>query len=801
MHSSVGKPDMCLVFHRLISAALVLTTWTICGAGPVVLQNYGVIFEPIGDIATTPDIFNMTINIGMGRSSQLSTCKGYDGMDEQAELLENLKSQDVTILNMIKYLCDNNPRWRRAAVQVIGYILKALFGVSTVPDNQRLAKKLGLLDSRIHENKLYNVDRDMLIARLAVSHNGLLEHSKLHAQEVEKILQKWEVDLEIIRLGANNNSEEIVRSEKMRICNLEITNALANVEQSSKLIGALIKAKGGSLDVGLISPSDLKAGLNLLELKLEELNQPFKISRKNLEYYYRRATTHVQSRMGDTIFISVEVPIIRNKVDHTCYRVRNLKTPAMLSDKPSAYTKITNLPKYLCVNSTSYTEEVGFKTKQDSRPIAFSPLGLRSCSLALLDNSPEEVSKLCTKILVPRGRPHITHYPVSNSEHMIYTMDKIGRMRCGHNIQKLNWEEINMISIPCGCLVTSESFSISTEGILCPIKFNISRLVHGVNLASLEAFKIPIAGLHGSTEISKEELGPLRANLTLLTASDYFNKENKNSWDLSEATRELVKQDKKEQFDLHEWVSDISTYTPAPISLLFSITSLAISLYCYCRIQRLLAYLVMVKGAAALQLTHHTAPPIEFTREEGETPVVDMGDWTSPTTQTYLGYVGVLALLLFVCYKLLKLCRRAGPAIPLKTKLMSGTGTHVYLRLVAGVKAYDFEVTPLTHQVEAMKLVSSPAITRLRVLKCFPSKLVCHWTGPLKYTVNGKEFVVRFPRQLRVSWFGGQEIKKVIQGELSGLATYIADGHGNSKQLRAEAMQDDGTSSESDSGV
>ena len=381
----------------------------------------------------------------------------------------------------------------------------------------------------------------------------------------------------------------------------------------------------------------------------------FRISHTEIGYYYHLndVTYH---RVNNKLFLKIKIPLTTTTTSFTLYRINTVPIPIgpdrqehslIQLKKPYLVISKDNL-FYVTLSENEYHFCVGNQLKTCSQALSMQETGHPDCALALFNDQPQLVSKLCDVNFIPATNYSQSHIiTISENSYLISSQDTHLIQTCpGRTPIHISPCKLCTISLPCACSLKGQTFFIppSLQNCLPHQKPVVS---HSLNLPALLHFYEDTSKLINLTSKSSF-LTPVKSNLPNI---DLINKKYKDVIEQPSSTLSLasiarnVKESKQMYVDkVSKLQSDLGILSQPEVNTGISILScltciiavlaLAMSLNVYCKM------LVLARVAKAYEL-----PPLEV--EESKDSVM---------TYVMQEYMMVMISLVIMCAVIVMVC-------------------------------------------------------------------------------------------------------------------------------------------------
>ena len=569
---------------------------------PVLRHNYGVLFKPY--FASKPLIrdfvhFNLTLRIKIKGPGYACNLNSTDIMGNKLKLLNEEVNVLASLINDI-YI---KTRHRRALLLIGGKILKAIFGVVTEPDIQKLKTVLQILDHTIHDDKHYRVERDTLIAKLAHSHHLLINLVKIHINEAQTILNNQERNIHLINKFNLDLMNKLVANVQSRDCLWKIMQTQMHFESLVDLIYALDRLSFGYLSRELIPVNKLIQAMDMWDMILFR-NFTMKLAQRSTRYFYNTKLILNFKITSEEIAYCVKIPASWKDSNFAYYKIIIFKVPTMTHNHSiQGYTLIENRAKFLMINSSHFTMQ--YHPERGTLPMAYQSINSTTCFTALfLDLKFSIIKSLCTFDYYPGRTPEFKHIPISENTHLILTSELEGFIVCeDKNDTQILLTPLTIIELPCKCTLMSNTFALSSKGQTCEVVSDYT-INTGINLPLFLSINIDVNHLGGGDllNLSTPELHEMHVNFTrqikILDLQDSFVR------DIIGRAERLIQQDRKYSTpSIFGTARHIYDYGPIISSFILSVLSLCVSFYLLYRLHGLFAILLGFRSALGANLT------------------------------------------------------------------------------------------------------------------------------------------------------------------------------------------------------
>ena len=712
-------------------------------------------------------------------------------------------NKEISVLTTLIGQTYLRTRHKRALLLIGGKILKALFGVVTEDEVQKLKRVLQILDHTIHDDKHYRIERDMIIARLAHSHHSLIKLVKTHISEAQAILVNHEDNIEIMNkfdIALKNGLEKNLES---RNCLWKILQTQMHYKALLDLIYGLEKLKSGYLSREIIPVNKLLLAMNTWNMILFR-NFTLNLAQNSPQYYYNNKLVKTHTVNKDILTYIVKIPArdAMNRLD--IFKVFRFGVPALThNNSVRGYTMIDNVVEFLIINSTHYSTE--YTRDSDRLPSAYQVINSTSCYLAIfLDMDHKIITAHCIFNYYAGEILEFRHILVSDSLHIVISEVSEGNLICGNNNTHIDMTPMSIVELPCTCMLTTESFVLDSGGDKCDRTANYT-MNTGINIPLFLSLKMDVSTLGGGDllNLSIPEMQNLHVNfsrqMNLLDLQDRFVR------DIIGRAENLVRLDSKysKPYPLQMGFGMLD-YGPVIGSFILSSISLCVSFYLLYRLHGLFAILLGFRSAlgANLTLTNWEVPDVLASLNLSDlsydpilanslpdpwNDTMSSGD-SSLNSNLAIGFYALLCVILGLgIYKVTRCIQKARSS---KYHIMGAAGTKVYLKIKYQNDVYAFDVCNILQPISAITCPTTPLITAIRPPRFSSRSIEVEWTqfALCEYFAGGKMIVIRFPRKFKIPRDCAAEVRAAIRSGSYEASIMMADAHGNTMSMRTDAM-------------
>ena len=778
------------------------------GNAPVLRHNYGVLFEPQ---VQTKNIIHDYIDFEMSLKVSLKfhdyTCSRGNATLALGLKLSSLNEELALLTNLIQQMSTGG-RHKRALLLIGGKILKAVFGVETEEQTQKLKSILQILDRTIHNDKHYQVDRDTLIAKLAHSHHLLIRLTKIHVKEAQSLFSGQMDDISNLNKFNSKLLGTLVVDNEVKDCLWKIMQTEMHFKYLLDLIYAINRLGDGFLSRELIPSNKL---LNLMDTwdMILFRNYSLNLAFSSIHYYYSNEIVKKFMIIDDQVNYVLKIAATHNSPKFKLYKIIKFDVPSMTHNSSiEGYTSLKDKSKFLLYNDTHYSTDM--HGLNDNRPKVYLSVNYTNCVLAIFrDLGYDIIRNHCVFSYHAHTVPDFKHVRVSDTMHILITNENVGVIECDNkNDTGIQLASMSILELPCNCNLRTNSYVLSSDTFVCEFESNFT-LNTGVNLPLFQSIDIDVANFKGGDLIKLDipKLHELHVNFS--RQIKILDLEENYVTDIIRKAERQIQLDKKYQQPAYNWAAHIVyDYGPVASSFVLSIVSLSISLYLLYRIHGLFAILVGFKSALGANVTltqwkspdfHeidsflrnlsrvNTAADSDFPDAFNSTMTSD--DDTSMTTYLAIGFYVVVTILGLVCvYKIVKCmykCRTTWYHI------MGPADTKVYLKIKYQGDVYAFQVCQVLHNISAITMPNPPSIIHIRSPRFCSRRLEIKWDqmSICEYFANGRLVSTLFPGRLEVPRGCREQVRVAIQSGAFHATLIMADAHGNTISLRTDAMK------------
>ena len=755
----------------------------------ILRQNFGVVIYENNDIVPPTGTFSLTvvipfnITIPNGRIFKSNTYAPLPSLLDKAILSTVHKTQFLR--EQISLEFSHHSRQRRAAMQIVGSALRALFGLATEDQLTDVYAKLGIIESQVESSRMYLIDRDELILQIVESHNALVSILAVHTRQAEDIFVSVRDSLTNVSYALQ---ELYTRTQSVLTETTLLTDLLAlqtQFEYLKRVYSGLKAASRGYLNRDLIPDHEFQPILNNLRKTLAEQN--LRLPTQGSDYFYSRTIVSDMNLRGKVIEIVLDLPVTENTI-YQSFTFLTFPIPIHpFNPQKKGYTIAKGLPDVLIYNVTHYAI---FNGKLKPGPMALHSAEFKTCAIAMLLNNLTLIHGLCNfQIYIDKWVPSL-HVALSDSLHlfMLASYNGRGRLQCNHSSFAIKLPTFALVTVPCGCALHTSIFHLERKITLCQHKNKTVKIESGINLPVADAFKIKIPHSDGATRHTDNfEINMPDPSLIFSKLDESMRSQMHQGLDLRETAKRILKGDKKSPGPNINHTLTIfhafKYYAPSVLSLFFSMLSLYFIYTLHSRLTRWINFVALsvnlpTTRAFAINLTHHILPDIKIKdlRHEDKEPTI------TPFTATTVP-VGLIVLCTLLALFLLYKCVRKlhHHVIP-----MDSRGNWAYLTFTTGGSCYEFPLRPINHTVDSIEVVQTPVIQSMAIrLDCRERRYIMaiSWSGQFKYKIKTTVYKDTFPVYLPIKSGYAGPLRSALNAGTYKVSLVARDPYGNALQM------------------
>ena len=730
----------------------------------------------------------------------LPRCQGESSIcsiheDTARRLLKLQRETDQSIkdtVNNIKLLIpehrNNQTRSRshRSVLPVIGDISSSVFGTATERDVKHLRKHLiNMYQQNQRMSKTFQQQENNLASymtavddRISNAMHGIEENHKLFHNITEEMQITLESTMHVWSKLSDVTLQYIKNTQQLEL----------RMQQIAVGVQEIIN---GKLSPFLIPVSTINETLNHLKDLLNTKYPEFHIVNTNMNYYYETLTVNTV-RSGNTIFITISIPISSSHNIFKLYQV--LSFPVPLNHTTKHATQLSETSPYIAVSSNSfiemshfsYSQCTGTNFKHCSLLLGQQSISHLTCISAIFFQYTTDVKSLCNFEFIHSGVKEFI-LELEPSKVLMSAVNNVSISCANLPNQIQSGCNFCVLNIPCHCSLQAGSFHLPSRINNCHSNSNqqITKL-YPVNLALLQSFfdDKQINAILGDTLYSKR-LNATVPNFKLYEHefSNTLTKDHKLRLDLKQMAHYA-----KNNASIYQSIIDpifAGDWQPQEKSLsdkyLFDIILIAIvilsvlsSTLAIYRTHKLLIVVRTLTNIKAYAM--ELEPPVltwkgETTHEPTTTPSVN--DSNDNLFVTWLAILTVVVICKIV-HKLIKRCRNKGH-------------TKISIQVSNGVNCLTIPVLSLYLCSDSLMVHKDHILLNIRKTKCIPVLCISWNQTKVINKLNGS--AIKLPTSISINPYQCIQIHNMLQQ--TDTATVDTDSCKSQASAQGYKMQND----------
>ena len=264
-----------------------------------------------------------------------------------------------------------------------------------------------------------------------------------------------------------------------------------NLYQEEQALQVLLQ---GYLPYLLVPPHELTHTLQDISDILPTLGS-FQISHREIGYYYHLNDVTYQ-RVDDNFYVKIKIPLTTTTTLFTLYRMNAVPIPLGADRKERSIVEMSkpyiaishdNL-FYIMLSESEYHFCTGNQLKRCNQALSMQETTHPDCALALFNDQPKLVSKLCQINLLLANTTATHIITVSDNPYLISSEDTHWIQTCpGRTPMHVTPCRLCIVNLPCACALKGQTFFIPPTLHNC-LPNSTPVVTHMVNLPALFHF-------------------------------------------------------------------------------------------------------------------------------------------------------------------------------------------------------------------------------------------------------------------------------------------------------------------------
>ena len=407
--------------------------------------NYGVLFKPDSKLVLSQEYWTHTFHLNlpgrmkptsMPRCTQNSSyCVTLNDLISVVHTIHvQTQSRVNEVVRSIKSLIpetefSSNSKKARAFLPFIGSLSRSLFGTATIEDVQILASHVNVLNSRTRNfAKTLQHSEERLSSFMTVvdtKTSNLLRGIELNKDVIQNLTVAFNERLITLESILTNVSSLLVQQIN------EASVIRSNMGNFQSAVQSLVE---GRLSSFLIPRMKFRNVIKSIANSLRKNHKGFYLVNTDPAYFYSHAK-FIYARHYGNLYISVKFPISTHNQPLQLYKVITLPVP--LNATSSHATQLLNVPEYIAIthhhdffvhlSSTDLLKCTPTSLSLCPNNIPLTPFSTSDCTMAIFQNNPKMVNKLCDFRFVPNAlKPNLIELsPTSVLVYKVNTLKNI----------------------------------------------------------------------------------------------------------------------------------------------------------------------------------------------------------------------------------------------------------------------------------------------------------------------------------------------------------------------------------------
>ncbi|KAK3100591.1 hypothetical protein FSP39_022245 [Pinctada imbricata] len=466
--------------------------------------NYGVMFQPASKLVLSQEYWTHTFHLRLPerlKASSAPRCSSNSSycimLNDVISTVHNIHTQTQghvhEVIKSIKSLIpatdfSSNSKSTRSFLPFIGSLAETLFGTATVEDVRLLASHVNALNSQTRNfAKAMQHTEARLSSFMSVvdeKTTNLLRGIELNKDIIEKLTVAFNAKLITLEKILTNVSSMLVQQVNEAS---EIRSNLAN------FLSAVQSLVEGKISPFLIPRSKFNAVIKSITKSLQKHHKGFFLTYTDPSYFYSHAK-FIYARHYANLYISVKFPVSTHEKPLQLYKIITLPVP--LNNTSNHATQLLNIPDYLAVthhhdyfvhlSSTDLQKCTSTPLSLCTNNLPLSPLSTPDCIMAIFENKPKRVAKLCDFRFVPNILKSQL-IELSSTSVIVYKVDSLKR-NCPDEQTIVEGCTFCLMNIPCKCSFSTDTLYLPPRLVSCYNENSNGTTLHPFNLALLQEF-------------------------------------------------------------------------------------------------------------------------------------------------------------------------------------------------------------------------------------------------------------------------------------------------------------------------
>ena len=772
--------------------------------------NYGILFEPTGHFKPINDYWVHTVALDLpvfptkqdlpkpctkNGNVRPQTCKMFESAFQQSLFIRNDSEQKCYILiqkirEMIPQskLTLSDSRSKRALLPFIGQLSKSIFGTATIKDVQFLAYHVAHTMAKTKKlGNAFKVQAEKLNSFMSIV-DSRISGAVAEIQNNHRVISEMGNAVWVMENGlalSTRLSGQMARQVQKATDLTSMLNALLND------IGDLIK---GKISPTLIAPTLMSQILSDVQRHLRMKYPNFHVSHAHTSHYYKRPL-FLAARQGDSIIISLKIPITAFRTSFNAYHA--LSVPVPINSSTAHATQILDMPDifaishdgqyYTTMSNAQWENCHGKIDKYCPMDIAIYPRTRVTCALTIFLQQKELIPDFCNfrfvKNAVKSSIFQLTtnQIVISNTSHLT--------VNCPSSEKNITGCNYCVMTVPCGCTIQTESFYLPAMIHTCQNSSKTYTKLHPVNLALLQYFYEPKthASILGNSlfdntfdpqlphiKISNKSYNKFVAtdrneHLNLKTIAEGIKKNEEIYENSADALFDFIPQNPQIWY--------MGTIIMGGTSFV-SFVCIGIALYITCKKVKVLSLVVLTlqKAQEAKALPYQTIPPhFQSTSPSNRSTLATPTDvYSEMHVSTSAVVYAILAMLgLLICIKLFNWLNSRNSA------------TSLCLEITNGKHCQEVTIQNLPLCPHYWNFGKNQTIKNIEVQGSFKPKLKIDWVDPfLVNSMTNQKLTVETEKYL--TWWTAYALKMILKTPFCTFVILRHHGQGHLLEMKGQ---------------
>ena len=418
-------------------------------------------------------------------------CPAIRGYEKRHALLIRAIVRAQKETDLLLPSAKSQSRQRRGLFNAVGEIYKSLFGTATVTDQRVLSRHIDrvAVNNRLTLNKLQFIED---------AFESYMKKNNEHADIVRNAIILTNEAVNLSRVEIESEIDQLTRRDAdtinfLHLINIHYTAALSDVLNVLTVRNeGLHKLLQGFLPPELVSGYELDRTLAEIKRNLSGDNN-IRPTHENFAYYFHiRDITY--SRVNDTLFIKLKIPLSSTSDLFNIYRFHSVPMP--IGQNRNESTRIAVEKNYLAVSQnnnfyatlsdTEYEICAGNTYKRCDKLLIVKETLNPDCMYALFIDNVKLISKLCKSVQTRRQAQSVV-LTTKPGKYFVSSTDARWTQYCPDVAPKYITACTHcVITVPCKCALKGHDFYIPPTYSACAI--GQVNYLHSVNLPVLYEF-------------------------------------------------------------------------------------------------------------------------------------------------------------------------------------------------------------------------------------------------------------------------------------------------------------------------